>query len=95
MNLFSYLKSLWPVIKKYLAKTLIQKLLPRIVGGPWSWIATFFGEKVVDKVVKPIWLYLTRKGYAITKRVFRRKKVGRLENAKTESDFDSSFDDLP
>lgn len=95
MNLFKYLKSIWPVVRTWLVKTLLKKYLPKLISGPWGWIVTIFGEKLFDKAIKPAWNWLNRKAYAITQKWKRKPKAKRLENAKTENEFDDSFDDMP
>ena len=95
MNFFKQLKSFWPTVRTWLVKTLLKKYLPKIVSGPWGWVVTFFGEKLFDKVLKPGWNWVTRKAYALTRKWKRKSKAKKLENAKTESDFDDSFDNMP
>jgi hypothetical protein len=94
-NLFKYLKSIWPAVRTWLVKTLLKKFLPRLISGPWGWLITFFGEKIFAKYVRPVWNFLTRKAYAITRKILRKPKAKRLENADNETDFDSSVDDMP
>ena len=95
MEIFKYLKAAWPTVRTWLVKTLLKKYLPKLISGPWGWIVTFFGEKIFDKVIKPGWNWIMRKGYALTRKWKRKPKARRLENARTESDFDSSVDDMP
>jgi len=92
---FKSLKGLWPTIRTWLVKTLLKKLLPKIVGGPWGWIVSFIGEKVFDKYLKPFWGKLSAMAYATYNKMKRKPKVKEFENAKTESEFDDSFDNLP
>lgn len=94
-NFFKYLKKSWPTIRTWLVKTLLKKFLPKLISGPWGWVVTFFGEYVFDKVLKPGWEYITRKGFALWRKMFNMKKAKKLENSKTENDFDRSFDDMP
>ena len=78
-----------------MVKTLLKKFLPKLISGPWGWVVTFVGEKVFDKILKPLWKYISRKAYAITRKIQRKPKVKRLENADNESDFDSGVDSMP
>ena len=95
MNFFQNLKLFWPTFRTWLVKTLLKKYLPKLISGPWGWIVTIFGEKLFDKVLKPAWNWIARKGYALTRKWERKPKIKKFENAKTESEFNDSFDDLP
>jgi len=95
LNFFKQLKFLWPVARDQLVKFLLLKFLPKAVSGPWGWLVVWIGEKAANKILKPAWNWIMRKGYALTRKWKRKPKATRLENADNESDFDDSVDNMP
>ena len=95
MKIFEKLKSSWPTIRTWLAKTILKKIFPKVISGPWGWIVTLIVEKLFDQYLKPKWNLILSKAKATIKKMQRKKKVKDFEEAKNETDFDRSFDDLP
>lgn len=75
-------------------KVALFKIFGRVLGGPWGWIATEIGERLFTKVLKPLYQLTLRKVRVYIKKKTFKKKGKRVEEAKNENDFDSSFDDL-
>ena len=88
-------KELFEKFKGRLIQAALLKFLPKWIGGIKGWIATTGLSILVDKILKPLYERLVRLGYITVQKIKIKKKVKKYENAKTESDFDDSFDDLP
>ena len=92
---FQLVKKLWPSIRTWVVKFFLKKIAPKIAGGPIGYVIAMVGEKVFDRFIKPYWDKLSAKLYATYNKFKRKKRVKKLENAKTEDEFDSAYDDMP
>lgn len=85
----------WPKIRDYVVKFLLLKFLPRIISGPWAWLAIPVANWIVDHVAKPLYDLTVRKVIVLIRKQ-KNNQAGRdVQNSKTEDDFDRTFDDLP
>lgn len=94
-NVFQSLKNLWPTVRQWLVTVLLKRLAPKIFGGVAGTAVALFLEKMFDAFLRPLWDRLWSKVNAAYKKLKRKPKVKEFEEARNESDFDDSFDDLP
>ena len=82
-------------LKGRIVKFALFKIFGRVLGGFWGFVATEIGERTFEKILKPSFNWIVRKIHVQLKKIETRRKARRVEEAKNESDFDRSFDDLP
>lgn len=94
-SLTQKLKESWPTVRKWLIGTLLKRYLPKLAGGIWGTLITFFGGIVFDKLLKPVYDLVIRKSKAAINRLKRKPRARDLEEADNENDFNDSFDNMP
>lgn len=87
------LEAIWETIKKNIIKYLVGTLAG--LSGVKGWIVEKMVSRLLDSYIKPIVLWLERKGILWKKKIVMKKEVKDLENAKTKSEIDTSIDNIP
>jgi hypothetical protein len=87
----SFFSNVWPKVRDLIIKGLIVRWIPRAVGGVWGWIAVV----VIDYLAKPLYDYTVRKIIVAIRKIKHNQEGRKLEESKTETDFNSASDDLP
>ena len=87
------LEAIWKTLKENGIKYLVVSVAK--VGGVKAWMLEKLLSRLLEEYVKPVVLWLERKGILWKKKIELKKAVEDLENAKTPSDIDSSIDRLP
>lgn len=95
MKIVEISKLIFEKLKGRIIQFALFKIFGRVIGGFWGFVATEIGGRLLDKALKPAWNWIVRKIFVKIKKTEVKKKGEKVEQAKTENDFDSSFDDLP
>lgn len=90
-----YFALAWPKVRDSAIKFAMLKFLPRIISGPWGWVATTLLTWSVDYVIKPLYDYTVRKIIVLVKKQSNNQAGKDVQNSKTEGEFDSATDNLP
>jgi hypothetical protein len=85
------LSLLWPKLRDFLIRSVLVRWIPKVVGGPWGWIASF----AVDWILQPVYKYTVRRLIVWIRKKKNNERGTDLEQSKTEDDFNSSSDSLP
>lgn len=87
--------TIWTLISGLFKKELIKKFFGAAIGGLKGFLVSLFLDKLLNKLAKPTYDYLIRKGMIYKKKKEVKEKVEKLEGADNENDFNDSFDNIP
>lgn len=87
------LEAIWKTLKENGIKYLVKSVAK--VGGVKAWMLEKLLSRLLEEYVKPVVLWLERKGILWKKKIEIKKAVEDLENAKTPDAIDSSIDRIP
>lgn len=87
------LEAIWKTLKENGIKYLVKSVAK--VGGVKAWLLEKLLSRLLEEYVKPVILWLERKGILWKKKIEIKKAVEDLENAKTPDAIDSSIDRIP
>jgi hypothetical protein len=85
------LSILWPKVREFLIRSVLIRWIPRVAGGFWGWIATF----AIDWILQPVYEFTVRKLIVWIRKKKNNEQGRKLEQSKTEDEFDHSSDNLP
>lgn len=87
------LELIWKTLKENGIKYVVISIAK--VSGVKAWLLEKLLSRLLDEYIKPIIDWLERKGILWKKKIEMKKEVKDLENAKTQSEIDSSIDNIP
>lgn len=85
------LKILWPKVREFLIRSVLVRWIPRLAGGAWGWIASF----ALDWILRPVYDFAVRKMIVWIRKKKHNEQGQKLEQSKTEDEFNHSSDNLP
>jgi len=87
------LEAIWKTLKENGIKYLVKSVAK--VGGVKAWMLEKLLSRLLEEYVKPVVLWLERKGILWKKKIEIKKEVKELEDAKTPDAIDSAIDRIP
>jgi hypothetical protein len=90
-----YLDQAWPIFRKAIIRGLLLRWIPRLFTGPWGWVTSIVVPWFVDYVLKPAYDKTARKVIVWVRKKKNNQAGTKLEESKTEADFNSASDNLP
>ena len=87
------LEAIWKTLKEKGIKYLVVSVAK--VGGVKAWLLEKLLSRLLEEYVKPVILWLERKGILWKKKIEIKKKIEDLEDAKTPDAIDSAIDNIP
>lgn len=85
---------IYNLLRGQAVKFAFKKIFGYAIAGPWGWVVSNIAVPLLDRLAKPVYDFLVRKGKIIVKKVTINRDTRRLQEAQNETDFDSAADDI-